>query len=313
MIEVRILGSSAGGGFPQWNCTCTNCSRLRAGTLHGKPRSQAQVAVGLGGDRWCLLNASPDLRFQIEATADLQPQAKADDEIRSSPIAAVVLTSGDLDNVLGLLTLREFQPLEIYATRSIRQIITSENTFFRMLQRVNPQAAWHDMKPGEAFELGFSQESVARCELVPLTGEYPEYVSQETRATLSPEEAVVALKVEVVSSGRRMIYCPALPGISDDLKAQFEACDLLLLDGTFWSDDELTRIALSQRTSRDMGHLPISGPRGSLEVLSKIQRPKKAYIHINNTNPILDEESAEFMSLTAAGWGVAEDGMQFSL
>jgi len=313
-MHVRILGSAAGGGFPQWNCACQNCSRLRAGTLHSQPRTQAQIAVDLGQERWCLLNASPDLRSQIEATPDLHPRAAMGNNSRISPIAAVVLTSGDLDNTLGLLLLREFQPLQIYATPSVQEITAEENTFFRMLRRVRSQAVWNDVVPGGVFHPGSdSQVSAVRFEAISLPGGYPEYVDAERAAELPAAESVVALEIQAVSSGRKLIYCPALPEISDDLLARFAACDLLLLDGTFWSDDELIRVAGGRRTAQRMGHVPIAGPEGSLERLRAITHPNKVYIHINNTNPILDEDSVEFAQLTAEGWTVAHDGMHFTL
>lgn len=313
-MRVKVLGSAAGGGFPQWNCACQNCSRLRAGTLRGKPRTQSQMAIELAPDRWCLLNASPDLHSQIEATPELHARATTDKSSRISPIAAVILTSGDLDNTLGLLLLREFQPLQIYATPAIQEITTEENSFFRMLRRVRPQAVWNDMAPGEVFQPeGNSRDPVVRVESIVLPGGYPEYVDAERAAELPAEEAVVALQVEATSSGRKLIYCPALPEIDDELLCRFSACDLLLLDGTFWSDDELIRIVGGRRTAQTMGHMPIAGREGSLERLRTVTHPNKVYIHINNTNPILDEDSAEFAQLTAAGWSVAYDGMSFTL
>jgi pyrroloquinoline quinone biosynthesis protein B len=262
------------------------------------------------------LNASPDLRFQIEATPELQPSPKpGDDRLRSSPIAAALLTSSDIDNILGLLLLREFQPLDIYATRSIRHILTQENSMFRALQRVSPQAVWRDIVPDESFNLGASdrQESAPRCEPIPLPGGYPEYIAHEERAMRRAAEAVVGLEIQTAPGGRKMIYCPALPEISDSLLARFAACDLLLLDGTFWSDDELIRVRGAGRTALQMGHVPISGHEGSLQWLRAVTRPAKVYIHINNTNPILDEDSDEFMQVTAAGWSVARDGMRVTL
>jgi pyrroloquinoline quinone biosynthesis protein B len=313
-MQVKVLGSAAGGGFPQWNCACQNCRRLRAGTLRGKPRTQSQIAVELAPERWCLLNASPDLRSQIEATPELHARATADKCSRISPIAAVILTSGDLDNTLGLLLLREFQPLQIYATPSVQEITTEENTIFRMLRRVRPQAVWNDMLPGEILEFdGNSGDCTVRVEPIALPGGYPEYVDAERAAELPADEAVVALQVESTSSGRKLIYCPGLPEIGDELLSRFSACDLLLLDGTFWSDDELIRVVAGRRTAQRMGHIPIAGREGSLELLRAIKHPNKVYIHINNTNPILDEDSAEFAQVMASGCSVAYDGMSFTL
>ena len=313
-MQVRVLGSAAGGGFPQWNCACSNCSRLRSGTLHGKARTQSQIAIELGPDRWGLLNASPDLRAQIDATCELHPRVNRGGISRMSPITDVILTSGDLDNTLGLLMLREFQPLQIHATPSTQEITTEENSFFRMLRRVRPQAVWNDMLPGESFGVGgASEEPAVRVEPIPLPGSYPEYVDAERAAELPADEAVVALQVEALASGRKLIYCPALSEIDDELLAHFAACDLLLLDGTFWSNDELIRLTGGRRTAQRMGHVPIAGREGSLKRLRGITRPQRVYIHINNTNPVLDEDSAELAQLTAAGWLVAYDGMNFTL
>src|SRR5579872_1591450 len=179
-MRVKLLGSAAGGGFPQWNCGCANCHGLRQGTLRGKARSQAQVAVSSGGKAWFLLNASPDLRAQIEATPELHPAAGA----RQSPISGIVLSSGDLDNVLGLLLLREFQPLQIYSTAAIRQIVSQDNSFFRLLERVPGQVTWTEIRPGAVFELKTSGAGVC-CRAIALLGSYPAYVSESQRGQLA--------------------------------------------------------------------------------------------------------------------------------
>jgi pyrroloquinoline quinone biosynthesis protein B len=312
-MQVKILGSAAGGGFPQWNCACSNCSRLRLGTLRGGSRTQVQLAVSLDHEHWCLVNASPDLRAQIEATPELQPGRLAHQQTRTSPISSVVLTNGDLDQTLGLLLLREFQPLEIYVTASVGKILTEENSFFRMLQRVSPQAVWHDIAADIEFGLSAETKKSVTFRPIPLPGKFPEYVSAELSSRLPASEAVFGLEIQSLATGKKLIYCPGLPQISKDLLARFASCDLLLLDGTFWSDDELIRIAGANRTAQQMGHVPISGIGGSLERLRAVTRPTKIYTHINNTNPILDEDSAEFAQVTSAGWAVAHDGMSFDL
>ncbi len=305
-MRVKVLGSAAGGGFPQWNCACPNCRGVREGTLRGKPRSQVQVAVSGDGERWFLLNASPDLRVQIESTPELQPQfsgAKA----RHTPIAGVILTSGDLDNVLGLLLLREFQALEVWATPSVRHILTEDNSIFRMLQRERQQITWRDVKPGSRLELGSELFVTPRA----TASSYPEYVSEERRGQLAEGEAVIGLEVE--HGGKKMAFFPALPAVDDELMARLSGCDLLMADGTFWTDDELVRLREGGRTGREMGHMPISGQGGSLQRFAALEGPKKIFIHINNTNPVLNEESNEAQAVRAAGWTVAEDGMEFTL
>ena len=306
-MRIKVLGSAAGGGFPQWNCGCVNCHGLRQGTLHGKARSQAQLAVSADGQAWFLLNASPDLRTQIETTPELHPAAGA----RQSPIDGIVLSSGDLDNVLGLLLLREFQPLRIFSTSAIRQIVSQDNSFFRLLERVPGQVTWTEIRPGAVFELKSVERTGICCRAIALPGSYPAYVSGDERARLAKEQAVLALVLE--GQGGKMVFAPALPAITDELRAAMPDCDLLFVDGTFWSDDELQRARGGGPTAREMGHLPVGGPGGSLDQLASLKGPRKIYIHINNTNPMLDEESAQHRQAREAGWEIAEDGWEFAL
>jgi len=302
-VLVSVLGAAAGGGFPQWNCNCDHCRRLRQGTLRARPRTQIQVAVSGDGRFWHLLGASPDLTRQIESNPCLHPRQG----LRDSPIASVVLTCAEVDQSLGLLLLREFQPFTVYATASVREILAGGNSMFAMLHRVPNQVQWRGIRPGAAFE----PQPGLRIEPIPLPGGYPSYVPAETLVRCDPNEAVVGLSVESV--GRRLLFLPGVPRIDDALLARIEQCDLLLLDGTFWSDDEFTRVQPGARTARAMGHLPVSGPGGSLERLAAVRGPRKVYIHINNTNPILDEDSPEHRAVREAGWEVACDGMTMEL
>ena len=309
-MRVKILGSAAGGGFPQWNCVCPNCRALREGIFHGKARTQAQVAVSGDGRSWFLLGASPDLRAQIEATPELHPR----DGLRQSPITGVVLASADLDHVLGLLLLRELQPLRVFATAAARRILQEDNSVFRMLQRVQNQTVWTDIAPGEQFALRDSAgaDSGLTCRTLSLGSRYPAYVSPERAGTLIPAEAALGLIVES-RSGTRLAYMPAVPAVDDALLDQLEAADVVLFDGTFWSDDELIRVQGSGQTARQMGHLPVSSPDGSMRKLARLQRPRKIFLHINNTNPMLDESGPEYREVRQAGWEIAEDGWQFDL
>jgi pyrroloquinoline quinone biosynthesis protein B len=306
---LRTLGSAAGGAFPQWNCACRNCSGVRAGTIPAKPRSQAQLAVSSDGARWHLLGASPDLRQQIAACPQLQPR----DGLRQSPIAGVVLASADLDHVLGLLLLRELQPLYVYATASIHRILCEDNSFFRMLNRVDPQVAWSDYLPGTSFHLSSAEggQSNLRVEAISLGDRYPAYVNAERSKELAPGEASLGL---IASSGEKSFgYFPAVPRIDQALLAKLETLDLLFFDGTFWSDDELIRIQGSGQTALQMGHVPVSSAAGSLKELAALRKPRKIFVHINNTNPMLDESSSECRQVHDAGWEIAEDGWQFEL
>jgi pyrroloquinoline quinone biosynthesis protein B len=314
-MRVKILGSAAGGAFPQWNCACPNCSALRAGTFHGKARTQAQVAVSPDARSWFLLGASPDLRAQIEATPELHPRRKrASDGIRQSPIAGAVLANADVDHVLGLLLMRELQPLRVYATESIRRILTEDNSMFAMLERVPDQVTWTDFAPEATFPLltAAGEDSGLRCRALSLGTHFPASVSRERRSHLKLGEASLGLIIES-PSGKRLAYMPAVPQIDDALLNEFESADVLLFDGTFWSDDELIRIQGSGQTAAQMGHVPVSSAHGSLARLAQLRRPRRIYVHINNTNPMLNDAGPEHRQVREQGWEIAEDGWQFEL
>jgi pyrroloquinoline quinone biosynthesis protein B len=306
-MRVMVLGSAAGGGFPQWNCACPNCSRLREGTLHSQARSQAQVFVCSDDGGCFLINASPDLRTQILSTHLLNPQHPP----RHTPIAGVILTSADVDSVVGLLHLREFQPLLIYAAPSIRRILLEDNRIFRVLDRANPPAVWHDIPANTWFSLrtveASSEESAVRCLMTPLGGAYPDYVSEDLRRSLPPGEAVMGL---VLAQGSKQIfYAPTLPGRSDEWKDWARSSDLCLLDGTFWNENELISAGVGSKTATEIGHVPLSASDGLMAQSDFAKRGRRVLIHINNTNPILDEESPECREVRDAGWEIAYDGM----
>jgi len=320
-MRVKILGSAAGGGFPQWNCACPNCRGVRAGTFQGNARTQAQVAISADGREWFLLGASPDLRAQIEATPELQPQGEG---TRQSPISGAVLLNADVDHALGLLLLRELQPLHVYATESVQRILTEDNSMFGMLQRVPGQLTWTTFAPRKVFSPAAKvchsdperaedkAASAIPCRAIPLGEHFPAYVSDERRVELSSGEASLGLVVES-GSGRRLGYMPAVPQITEELLREFESVNVLLMDGTFWSDDELIRLHGSSQTALQMGHVPVSSPDGSLRRLAHLRRPRKIYIHVNNTNPMLNEAGPEYRDVREAGWEIAEDGWQFEL
>jgi pyrroloquinoline quinone biosynthesis protein B len=309
-MRVKILGSAAGGGFPQWNCACPNCRAVRAGTFRGKARSQAQIAISADSRSWFLLGASPDLRGQIEATAELHPR----EGVRQSPIVGAVLANADVDHVLGLLLLRELQPLRVYAAESVRRILTEDNSMFAMLQRVPAQVTWTSFPPRTEFSLQnpAGEDSGLRCRALSLGTHYPAYVSASRQDELKLGEASLGLIVGL-SSGKRLAYMPAVPQIDEALLKESEAADVLLFDGTFWSDDELIRIQGSGQTARQMGHVPVSSAEGSLVQLAGLHHPRKIYVHINNTNPMLNEAGPEYRQVREAGWEIAEDGWQFDL
>jgi pyrroloquinoline quinone biosynthesis protein B len=300
---VKVLGAAAGGAFPQWNCACLQCRRLRSGTFAGQPRTQAQIAISEDGVSWTLLNASPDIRIQIEATPQLWPSGNSLD----SPIQSVVITAAEADTVAGLLSLREFQPLDIYATSSVLRILREDNSLFALLDRVPRQAVWKEIRPNVDFTAG-----QLRFRPFSLSGGFPAFVRVDRKAELDAHEAVLGLVIESRSGGS-MAYLPGAAKIEDSWREWLDACDLVLFDGTFWTEDELCRVRGGGKPASAMGHLPLSGPCGSLAALRDIKCPRKVFFHINNTNPILDESSEAFAQVRAAGWEVARDGMEFEV
>jgi pyrroloquinoline quinone biosynthesis protein B len=309
-MHIRILGSAAGGRFPQWNCGCGNCVAVRENArenvrpkkFSGKGRTQAQLALSADGSRWFLAGASPDLAFQIEATPALHPRA-----LRDSPAAGVILASADLDHVVGLLLLRELQPLRVYAAPSILRILREENSMFGMLNRIDPQVVWTAMNAGAPFPLmdAAGSDSRLRCAVHYLSGRYPAYAKS---SNLARDEATAALFFEF--AGKRVAYLPAIAKLEDALVARIEGADLLLFDGTFWSDDELIRIQGSGETAYQMGHIPVEE---SLGLLKNVEVGRRMYIHLNNTNPILNEAGPEYRAVRQAGWEVAEDNWHLEL
>jgi len=315
-VRVKILGSAAGGGFPQWNCACRNCSGVRSGGVRANPRLQTQVAISHNGKWWCLLNASPDLRSQILNSPELHP--REGQGTRDSPIASVVITGADVDQVAGLLHLREFQPLQIYATESVRGILTEENPIFRALQQAPNQATWRELPANQEFQLdcGDQPSNGFKCESISIAGDFPAYAGGITGSTVArarnSNQAVLGLILHS-ASGKKLAYLPNVAKLEDSWLPLLDACHTLLFDGTFWDDDELIRIRGEGKSAREMGHIPISGPEGSLKRLAGLTHPRKIYIHVNNTNPILDEDSSERQQVAAAGSEIAEDGWDFEL
>lgn len=309
-MRVRILGAAAGGGFPQWNCSCHNCRRLRQGTFHGPPRSQTQLAISSDDEHWFLVNASPDLRYQIESFPPLHPRPTSP---RQSPIQGVILTSAEVDASLGLLLLRESQPLLIYSTESVRQVLLEDNQLFAVLKRQPHQLQWKIVTPGEPFDL----ESVDRqttnicCTPISTGGAFPAYAGHERPAQLDANSAVIGLLIEHAS--QRVAFFSAAQKIAPEYLEQTASCSAILFDGTFWSDNELISIQGHGNTAKQMGHLPVGEPGGTLEQFASLTTPRKIFIHINNTNPMLDEESAEYARVRACGWELAFDGMEISL
>lgn len=309
-MHVRVLGAAAGGGFPQWNCSCDNCRRLRQGTFGGRASSQTQLAIRSGSQSWFLINASPDLRYQIESFPSLHPNPLIS---RHSPIEGVVLTSAEVDAALGLLLLRESQPLVVYATEAVRSLLLEDNNVFDVLRRQPGQVQWRTIVPGESFELQSIYDSASgiRCTAISTAGRFPGHVKAEKAKDLDPTEAVIGLFLDQESG--RIAFFPGVQAISSQMLRDLDQCDAIFLDGTFWSNHELIRIQGQGKTAREMGHLPVGDSSGTLETLAKLTKPRKIFIHINNTNPVLDPESPEYAQVRASGWELAFDGMELSI
>jgi len=255
---------------------------------------------------WFLLGASADLRHQIESNTELQPSSG----IRNSPIAGVVLASADLDHVLGLLLLRELQPFHIWASETVIDILRGENSMFAMLNRVENQVRWNRIRSGQDFRLQLlsSDDSGISCRAVALSARYPAYANRAQQSG----EAVLGL-VLTSPTRKTLGFFPQVPTLSAELKSLFATLDCLLLDGTFWRDDELIRLQGCGQTAHEMGHIPVDGEEGTMRQLSGLIRPRKIYIHINNTNPMLNEAGVEYRTMRAMGWELAEDGWQTNL
>lgn len=300
-IRVRLLGAAAGGGLPQWNCACANCRAAREGKIAA--RTQSSVALSADGRNWFLVNASPDLRAQIEATPALHPRGTPS---RNSPIAGVLLTNADLDHVLGLILLREGEPLPVLATDAVRETLTGPLGFETLLGgfcgiRWEPAPKeFSDLRLRDGSPSGLSVRTIF------LPGGPPRFDKTST----SQSGHSVAFQIRD-KDGARLLLAPDVAEITPELQQAMEEADAVIFDGTFWVADELRRLDPNARTAQQMGHLPIRD--GSLEVLRKLPARWKIFTHINNTNPILDGDSPEHAAVLAAGITVGEDGLQFEV
>lgn len=299
-LRILVLGSAAGGGFPQWNCRCHVCELAWAGDRRVSPRTQSSLAVSADSERWLLLNASPDLRQQILANSPLQPRRPG----RHSPIGAVVLSNGDVDHVAGLLTLRERQPFALYATDPMLRII-ADNPIFRVLDPACIRRTAIALDEPVKTHLGIEVTAF------PVPGKVPLHQEGDEVRIGGETETTVGLKI--AGADAHFVYIPGCAAVSPALLRRIEGAPLLFFDGTTYTDDEMVRLGLSQKTAHRMGHVAMSGPDGSMERLAAAEIGRKVYIHINNTNPVLIEGSAERRAVEAAGWEVAFDGMEITL
>ena len=297
MLQILILGSAAGGGLPQWNCGCVNCNKARAGEIPS--RSQSSIAVSANGTDWAIINASPDIRYQLAAAPDLHPTGP-----RDSPICAVFVTNGDIDHIAGLLTLREQQPFTLFATAEIAQVLAENRIFDAVNRKVVDR---QNVSLGTSFELapGLTATPFSVPGKVPLFME-----GQEIVTDLEGEQTI---GVALSAGGKTAYYIPGCAKMTPDLADRLTDAAMVLFDGTVWVNDEMQRTGVGQKPARAWGICRCSAPDGSMQAFDGLNVGQKVYVHMNNTNPVLDPTTDQRKQVEAAGWTIAEDGMQFTL
>jgi pyrroloquinoline quinone biosynthesis protein B len=296
-FRARILGAAAGGGLPQWNCGCLNCRLARTG--HITPQSQSSLAVSPDGKAWAVLNASPDIRDQLARTSELHPT-----DLRSLPLATVLVTNGDIDHVAGLLTLREMQPFTLAATRGIHDVLDANPIFDALKRSVVPRKS-------VSLEVPFDLLPGLEATLFAVPGKVPLYMEREEVDTRLVGDQTVG--VELHSGSTRVYYIPGCAMMTDALRTRLDGADLVFFDGTLWRDDEMQRAGLGEKTGARMGHMSMSGSDGSIAAFETIRVDRKIFVHMNNTNPVHRPDSDERAQAEAAGWTVGRDGMEITL
>lgn len=300
-MHIRLLGTGAGGGFPQWNCNCDNCKRLRSGTIKSSARTQSSITISSNGIDWVLFNASPDIRAQIESFPPLQPAR----EIRDTGICSIILCDAQIDHTTGLIILREHnKPWDIYCTAAVHEDMTTGYPIFNILGHFRG-VNWHEITTDQTpFTIPKADNLIFTA--VPLKSEAPPF-SPHRHNTVPGDN--VGFRVEDTSTGKNLFYAPGLGVIEDHVYDYMNQADVVLVDGTMWTNDEMSKHGISDKLASEMGHLDQSSKGGIMETLNSLQKPRKILIHINNTNPILDENSAERAALNDARIEVSYDGM----
>jgi pyrroloquinoline quinone biosynthesis protein B len=309
-MRIRILGSGAGGGFPQWNCNCANCRAVRAGAPGFSARTQSSLAVSANGRDWVLLNASPDLREQIAKAPQLSPAAG--EPVRASPIKAVVVTNGDVDHVAGLLNLREAQPFTVYGARRVLDVLAA-NRIFDVLAKASVERS--ELPLGAPLALsGAGVDLGLTVEAFPVAGKIALWLEDAMAANYgSAEGDTLGLQIIETASGKSFFYVPGCAGMDSELEERLRGAELVFFDGTLWHEYEMIDQGLLGKTGSRMGHINMSGEDGSIKAFSALGVTRKIYVHINNSNPVLDEGSKERAEAKAAGWEIGEDGMEVAL
>ncbi len=304
-MRILILGAAAGGGFPQWNANNENCRRARGGDPATPSQTQSSIAVSTDGADWCLCNASPDLRQQIEANPQLQP--RADGPRRASPVKAAVLTNADIDHIAGLLNLRESQRFQLHATARVLDTLAA-NSVFNVL---NPDyVRRHEIK----LDTPFSPLPGLSITAFAVPGKVALYLEDGSRDDFGTESGdTVGLEIQDTASGRKFFYIPGCAAMTQGLADRLRNAQLVIFDGTLYTDDEMIRAGEGVKTGQRMGHISISGPGGSIRAFEGLNVARRLFIHLNNTNPVLDRNSPERAFVEASGWQIAMDGMEITL
>jgi pyrroloquinoline quinone biosynthesis protein B len=309
-MRIKVLGSAAGGGFPQWNCNCRNCASVRAGTPGFRARTQSSLAVSRDGINWALLNASPDLRQQINDNRELQPDIKAG--LRHSPIKAAVLTNGDVDHIIGLINLREAQPFAIYASKRILDVLAANSVFQVLADPLVPRNEITLDQPfnlaGGGVDLGLTVEAFA------VPGKVALYLEDKSSGDYGGREGdTIGLKISDPAEKKSFFYIPGCAAVDERLATRLKGAPVVFFDGTLFTDDEMIEQGLLNKTGARMGHISMSGDAGSITAFSKLGVGRLIYVHINNSNPVLDENSPARKAIDCAGWEVGYDGMEVRL
>lgn len=304
---IRILGAAAGGGFPQWNCNCRNCADVRQGKPGFRARTQCSLAVSANGSDWVLLNTAPDLRQQINETPTLG--AQADGGLRNSPIKAAVLTGGDVDFIAGLLNLRELQPFTVYGSARVLATLKANSVFNVLNEAV---VARRELPLGATTAIADTGLEVEAFAVPGKIALYLESGSADGNYG-SREGDAIGLKVSAPATGKSFFYVPGCAQVDGELAGRLQGASLVFFDGTLYTDDEMVRMGLMQKTGARMGHMSISGGEGSIAAFAPLGVGRKVYVHINNSNPVLDDNSPERRATEAAGWEVGYDGMEIRL
>jgi len=302
---VHVLGSGAGGGFPQWNCNCVNCKGVREGTIKASPRTQSSIAVSADGKDWVLFNTSPDIKKQLDDFPALQPAR----EVRDTAITAIVITDAQIDHATGMLTLREHnKPWEVYTTKAVYEDLTTGFPVFSILGHFRGINHHEIATDQSSFTIPTADGLIFTA--VPLKSEAPPY-SPHRHNTVPGDN--IGIKIEDTRTGRNLFYAPGLGVAEPHVLEYMSNADAVLVDGTVWTDDEMSNEGISDKRAQEMGHLDQSSEGGIMSILNAMQKPRKILIHINNTNPILNEESAQRQILNKAGIELAYDGMDIEL